>query len=199
MSIFDRMLIRMAMKKTLSRKEKVLKTALQMVAAGGFQAAPISEIASKSKVAVGTIYHHFSSKEALTDAMYVHCKQHLVQAITSGLDGKGNFRKKYDKLWDNFISHYITNPTEVSFLAQYSSSSVISANAQKEGEKADKALLDFIAEGVKSKELGKLEASVATEYLFGAMFSSARYASRSKKNSKEFSAFRDLTWSAMRK
>lgn len=199
MIIFDRMFIRMTMKKTLSRKEKVLKTALQMVAAGGFQNAPISEIASKAKVAVGTIYHHFASKEMMIDAMFIYCKKNLSDALISGLEGKGNTRKKYDKIWENFVSYHGTNSSEVTFLAQFSSSSVISASAQKEGEKMDKGIVDFINEGIKSKDLGKHDAAIAADFLFGAMIAASRYAGKSKKNSKEINQFRDLTWSALKK
>ena len=86
------------MKKSMTRKEKVLKTALQMVATGGFQGAPISELAAKSKVAVGTIYHHFANKDEMVGAMYLMCKENLVGALTVALDGKATATKRLEKI-----------------------------------------------------------------------------------------------------
>ena len=63
------------MAKEISRRDKVVNTALKLISNGGFHASPMSELAKLSGVAVGTIYHHFPSKEDLAAAAMVKLMQ----------------------------------------------------------------------------------------------------------------------------
>jgi AcrR family transcriptional regulator len=189
------------MKKSMTRKEKVLKTALQMVATGGFQGAPISELAAKSKVAVGTIYHHFANKDEMVGAMYLMCKENLVGALTTALDGKATTSKRFEKMWEAFQGYSLTNGIEVSFLDQYNASPLITADQQKAAEKMDQALVKFFADGIKSKDFAKGEANTHLEFFYTNAFAAARKVGKGKKKNgpKEAEALRDLTWSALKK
>lgn len=189
------------MKKTISRKEKVLKTALQMVAAGGFQGAPIAELAAKSKVAVGTIYHHFANKDEMVIEMYLLCKQEMASALAPALEGKNNTAKKFDAMWNAAMAHAAANPGQVSFLDQYSSSPLISASVVKAGEKLDTSIAKFFADGVKSKELKKSEVPVIQEFFMTNVIAAARKITKSKKkgSDKDTMAFKELTWAAIKK
>ncbi|BCW87236.1 HTH-type transcriptional repressor Bm3R1 [Alphaproteobacteria bacterium SO-S41] len=53
----------------LGKRLKILDGALAVFEAKGFHAAAVPEIAAASSVAVGTIYRHFPTKEALGEAL----------------------------------------------------------------------------------------------------------------------------------
>lgn len=186
----------------MTRKEKVLRTALQMVASGGFQGAPIAELAAKSKVAVGTIYHHFASKDEMVAAMYLLCKESLSESLTKAIDPKASSQKKFEKLWDAYLDHAAKNPVEFSFLDQYKSSPLITAAVVKSAEKFDAPVNGWIKEGLKNKDLRKAEDTVLIEYFNANVNAAARiHVSKAKKklSSKELAALRDMAWAGLKK
>ncbi len=185
----------------MTRKEKVLRTALQMVATGGFQGAPIAELAAKSKVAVGTIYHHFANKEEMVAAMYLLCKENLSESLSKAADGKNNTQKKFEKLWDAYLDHAAKNAVEFSFLEQYKSSPLITPAVMKSAEKFDAPVSTFVADGLKAKDLKKVEAAVLAEFFNSNVSAAAKLqASKSKKkfSGKDLGSLRDMAWSAMK-
>lgn len=52
-------------KKKKARKEKILKTALELFNERGFEEVKIRDIAARAELAVGTLYNYFSSKDHL--------------------------------------------------------------------------------------------------------------------------------------
>ena len=52
------------------KKEAILKSTLELIKDNGFHGTPISEIARHAGVASGTIYHYFSSKDAIIITLY---------------------------------------------------------------------------------------------------------------------------------
>lgn len=172
-----------------------------MVAAGGFQGAPIAELAAKSKVAVGTIYHHFANKDEMVAAMYLLCKEEMASAIAPALEGKNNAAKKFDAMWNAAMLHASANAVQISFLDQYSSSPLISATVVKAGEKLDAGITKFFADAVKSKELRKVEPAMLQDFFMTNVIAAARKVAKAKKKGadKEVAAIKDLTWTAIKK
>ena len=56
---------------TAARRETILAAALEEFNAHGVAAASIEEIRSRSGASVGSIYHHFASKEGIAAALYL--------------------------------------------------------------------------------------------------------------------------------
>ena len=184
----------------MTKKEKILRTALQLVASGGFQGAPIAELAAKSKVAVGTIYHHFASKDEMVAAMYLYCKENLANALEGALVDKASGAKKFDKVWSAFIEFASKNSVEFSFLDQYKSSPLITSAVIKSAEKFDAGLNKYFNDGLKGKEFKKAEANQLLEFFYTNVFSAARaVASKKKSATKDADVFREMTWSAFKK
>ena len=53
------------------KRSLILQGTLDLIDERGLQSTPMSAIAKRSGVAMGTIYHHFESKEELVAALYV--------------------------------------------------------------------------------------------------------------------------------
>ena len=51
-----------------ARRERVVRAALELAAEGGYDAVQMRDVASRSEVALGTIYRYFSSKDHLLAA-----------------------------------------------------------------------------------------------------------------------------------
>jgi AcrR family transcriptional regulator len=54
-----------------ARRERIIRAALELAAEGGYDAVQMRDVASRADVALGTIYHYFSSKDHLLAATLV--------------------------------------------------------------------------------------------------------------------------------
>jgi TetR/AcrR family fatty acid metabolism transcriptional regulator len=57
-------------RKTMSKKEQIRAAAVKIIARDGFFNATTDKIAAEAKVAVGTLYNYFSSKEEILDYIF---------------------------------------------------------------------------------------------------------------------------------
>jgi hypothetical protein len=86
-------------------------------------------------------------------------------------------------------------------LEQYKSSPLITPAVLKSAEKFDAPVTNFVAEGLKGKDLKKVEANILTEFFNSNVSAAAKLqASKSKKkfSGKDLESLRDMAWSAMK-
>jgi AcrR family transcriptional regulator len=191
----------MAKKPVISRKEKVMKTALTMVANGGFHSTPMAGLAEKSGVAVGTIYHHFASKEELITALYGHVTAGISAACQSSVEGKGTYKDKFIRLWTALFDHFSSNKSEFAFLEQFQNSPFISTRLEEEGRKSLSGIYQFFKAGSKEGKLSKLDGILLAEYTFSTVATAARahaYGGKRKLTPKDITALAEMTWAAVK-
>ncbi|MFM9984147.1 MAG: TetR/AcrR family transcriptional regulator [Flavobacteriales bacterium] len=185
----------------ISKKDKVLQTALKMVASGGFHASPMSEVARRSGVAVGTIYHYYATKDDMICDLYLLCKSHMSEAMVKSLQKEGKIRERFENLWKALYTHYINNPFEFSFLQQYHNSPFVGKETETESEKYYAAVIDFFKAGIKKGSIRKSDITVLTEFLYAAVTAAVNtHLSKNKKNltKKDIADFVEMSWSAIK-
>src|SRR2546423_7587612 len=67
-------------------RERIVQAAHELVAEGGFAAAPVAAVAQRAKVATGSVYRHFSSKADLFAEVFRRAAQHEVDAVAEAPD-----------------------------------------------------------------------------------------------------------------
>jgi len=107
------------------KKERIFKATLDLIAKKGFHGASMLSIAMKARVAAGTIYTYFRSKEDLIDALYLYQLEQLDQAILKGFREDAPPEENLKNFWIHWLFYYITHPKEFLFLEQYGSSPFI--------------------------------------------------------------------------
>src|SRR5262245_22184614 len=65
--------------------ERVLDAALDRFTARGVYDATIQDLAARADVSVGSIYHHFGSRERVAFALYCRCMESLLGAVTEAV------------------------------------------------------------------------------------------------------------------
>jgi AcrR family transcriptional regulator len=63
------------------RRERIIRAALDLAAEGGYDAVQMRDVAGRADVALGTIYHYFSSKDHLLAATLVQWAVDLEQLL----------------------------------------------------------------------------------------------------------------------
>jgi len=119
--------------KVQDKKALVLKATLELISEQGFCGTPVSQIAKKANVAVGTIYLYFPTKEDLINTLYIDIKTHLAQYIFKNYSESTPTRESFLILLRNIADYFIGRPTEFLFIEQYSNSPLITADTRNGG------------------------------------------------------------------
>ena len=115
------------------KKTAVLQATLELISEQGFHATPMSQIAQKANIGVGTIYRYFPSKEDLINSLYIQVKSRLAQHVFKNHLDKKPVRKSFVLLIRTIIDYLIANPMEFLFMEQYANSPLITTATRQEG------------------------------------------------------------------
>lgn len=115
-----------------NKKLIILDTALTLFVNQGFHATSTASIAKKSGVATGTLFHHFPTKDALLNQLFLSIKQQFADEVKAQLNPKENIEQSAQQLWNVAISWGLTNPIKQKFIQQYAQSSTISQETKQQ-------------------------------------------------------------------
>jgi TetR/AcrR family transcriptional regulator, repressor of fatR-cypB operon len=115
--------------RTGGRRDDVLAAALELFAERGFHGASIPEIAARAKIAPGTIYRHFASKEALVNELYQRSKRALAEALLGGEPG-ADLRLQFGHLWWRLVAFVRAQPLAFSFLELHHHGAYLDADSR---------------------------------------------------------------------
>ncbi|MCZ4339370.1 TetR/AcrR family transcriptional regulator [Shewanella colwelliana] len=124
------------------RKQAILDTALALFVAQGFHATTTASIAREAGVATGTLFHHFASKDALMDHLFLAVKQEFADAIVSAANQSGDLKQDAKTLWFSALDWAIAHPLKQEFFQLYSMSPTIEQPVRAQ---AMNTILGFIA------------------------------------------------------
>jgi AcrR family transcriptional regulator len=158
-----------------TKYDSILAAALTLFTTHGFQGAPTSRIAQEAGVATGTLFHHFESKEALINALYLSIKEELAAALRHGLEDDQTVESNVKQLWLNTLRWILSHPVEHQFLTQFGSSTAISA-LSKEQAMTDTAFMAALVERGKREGIIKnLPTELLGELHYAMTQAAARY------------------------
>lgn len=120
---------------SMSKKDKILKEATKLITQEGINGSPMSQIAKKAGVAVGTIYHHFKSKEEIINEIYVSIRKKVGDVIIESSKNIVDLKKEFKSVSLAIYVYYVNNPIEYSFLNQLEHSPIITKESHAESEK----------------------------------------------------------------
>lgn len=100
----------MARPKSEDKKQALLEAATSAIAQSGI-AASTAMIARSAGVAEGTLFRYFSTKDDLLNALYLHLKSDLCQAMLAGLVDTDSPKAFTHGIWNSYIDWGVRNPT----------------------------------------------------------------------------------------
>ena len=109
----------MAKKAKPSKRDAILEAMLDIVVERGFHDAPMSLLAQRSGASAGVIYHYFSSKEEIIQALYEHIRGLKLEALLAGFSPSEEPRKTFLRGCLNAYNFYRKHQREMRFYEQY--------------------------------------------------------------------------------
>ena len=97
----------------------VYQASLELIAEQGFHGTPMSQIAKKAGVGVGSIYRYFSDKEDLIHSVHAQADQRVTAALAVAYVAGASEKEQFFTMLKSLTKHLIKNPLEFRFLEQY--------------------------------------------------------------------------------
>jgi AcrR family transcriptional regulator len=148
--------------------DAILTAALHLFGERGFHGTAVPEVAKRAKVAAGTIYTYFPSKEALVNALYRKWKTALGQQVFTKYPIDAAPREQFDVMWTTMVEFALQNREAFVFLELHHHASYL----DKESKELESQLKDFasgaLARGQAAGVFKEMDTVVLMELLFGA-------------------------------
>lgn len=91
------------------KREVIVRAAVELFSEQTYEGTRMPEVASRARVAAGTIYHYFEGKEALVNAVYqaakIQMKDYLIDTMPDGLAAEEGFAWMWRRLWEFSSDH----------------------------------------------------------------------------------------------
>lgn len=118
-------------KGALKDKRKLLiDAAIELFSTQGFWNTSTASIAKHAKVATGTLFNYFPSKQDLIDGVFTEIEQDLYSQLVVNLDD--DFKFELRKLWGCYIHWSLQNPIRHGLLTQLKMSELVSQQLEDE-------------------------------------------------------------------
>ncbi|HEX2622719.1 MAG TPA: TetR/AcrR family transcriptional regulator, partial [Phototrophicaceae bacterium] len=117
------------------KRTAALKATLELISEQGFHGTPMSQIAQRANIGVGTIYRYFDNKEDLINALYLELKTRMVRSLIQSYSENLTVQEGFHQFLTATIHYLIEHPAELSFAEQYENSPLITATSREEASK----------------------------------------------------------------
>ncbi len=101
------------------KRAEILAAALELITERGFHAAPMAMIAAKAKVAAGTIYCYFESKDVLIRSLYGEIEEKILDELVDGCDVEQPIRERFIFLFCRLVDYFMEHPLYFRYVEQF--------------------------------------------------------------------------------
>ena len=185
----------------MDKKEAIFNSTLALIQKYGFHGTPMSQIALQSGVAIGTIYHHFESKDDLIIDLFRYTKEHITEYIFKDNHEGVDFKKRFFSLWTNIVGFYIEHPEYLSFVDQFYSSPYLKKVLTAEIMCGEDSVSKFLREGVEQKYLKGLDVNIISTVFIGTAVSTVKrhLNEHNQLNKESFKHVVEILWDGIKK
>jgi AcrR family transcriptional regulator len=149
--------------KNPDKRAEIMQVALQLLTEHGFDRVPVSMIAEKANVAVGTIYIYFASKDILITEIFSELESNISSELKKNKLTDKSIRDKFLYLTRTIVEYFISHPLHFGYMEQYINSPFgVSLRRDKLSGKMDAndIFLETFKEGINGKILKDLPLEV---------------------------------------
>jgi AcrR family transcriptional regulator len=164
------------MAKNSNKKEIALMTLLDLIAERGIQDAPMSMVADRSGIAIGTMYHHFKNKEEMVEALYALLKEQMGIALSKGIQPDTGIKERFFSYWNNLYKFYSKSPNRFYFLEQCDKHPVVRSKVREENMVHYAHIYAFFEEGKAKGVLREMDTEVMLAFVYGTVVSTVHAA-----------------------
>lgn len=149
------------------KKEAVFQSTLKLISELGVHNTPMSKIAKDSGVAVGTIYHHFSSKEEILNELYLEIKKEFGERLDAVLDKNMSPEQTFSETFKTVYHFYSGNPLKFIFTEQVDFTPIISEEVKKKSQMFYQSMIRFLEELIADGTFRQIPLNLLSQLCYG--------------------------------
>jgi len=173
---------------------------LELVVEQGIHATPMSQLAKKSNVAIGTIYHHFKNKNEIIEEIYKMIYKDFGIVLMANLEGH-NYQDQFETMWLNLYNYFVTNPLAFKFSEWVGVPPIISREIVNQTKPHYNNVKEFFFRGIKENHLNDINIRLIMQLSYGNVVSAVRLKVKSElpMNKEELKDAIRASWNAIKK
>ena len=153
-----------------SVKRHILRVALDRFNENGIDATTIEDIRDRAETSIGSMYHHFGSKDGLLAALYFIALDDQLALIEPQIERASDPRSAISGLVASYLEWVVQQPKLARFMFQ--ARSYVAAGPHKDGlternQRRYRTLLKRLREGVKAGVIRQLPSELYASLLVG--------------------------------
>jgi AcrR family transcriptional regulator len=161
--------------------EQIFQATLVLVKEKGLAGITMSEIASAAKIATGTLYIYFESKEKLINELFTKCRKSSVDIYFKDYDTGLPFVQGIRRIWFNLLEFRMNHFKESVFMDQCYHSPFITETTKEFTKKMIQPLYKLVERGKEEKQLKNLDAFLLLIFMVSGINEYVKHSVYSKK------------------
>jgi len=154
------------------KRTKIIETAIELFVTQGLQQTSMAQLSQVSGVAVGTMYHHFKSKDVLIEAIFLYIQEDFGKSIElKGEDLDLPFEKRFELSFKKAFHYYPNHPNNFFFIDTHNYSPIIPRKVREEGRRFYQQSMDLLKEGVDSGTFIDIHPTLAIRWVYNSIVS----------------------------
>tara|TARA_X000000950_G_scaffold28085_1_gene30272 strand:- start:39888 stop:40457 length:570 start_codon:yes stop_codon:yes gene_type:complete len=167
------------------KKEKILNAAIELFSEHGV-GVPTAKIAKNAGVSNGTLFNYFATKQELIDAMYLHIKYIISQAIINDIDFSADVKEIFYNLWRGYIGWACTNPRDYTVIDLLNTSQILSPEVITKGRDFFSDINDAAIRAIDEKKFVDLPCDYICEVAGSLMNATINYIQKNELTGAEY-------------
>ncbi|PJZ68342.1 hypothetical protein CH373_17430 [Leptospira perolatii] len=115
----------------ISLRERILRSALKLFSTRGYFETHIPDIATDSKLGVGSIYRNFRNKNDLFNESFRRCIRNFEDRVIKDLDSERIQKKRFHLFWSKLTVYFKESSNEFIFIDRYANCPFLDAESEK--------------------------------------------------------------------
>ena len=148
-------------------RDLILSTALRLFVEKGYFASSIHDIRHAAGLSIGSIYHHFDSKESIASAIYDDLLGRMTSMVEDASDSHMTAKAKCRAIISALFSMHGTDPLTVHFVLHAQHREFLPDAPPICSTRPFELMKQIIEEGIASGEIRLIDPVVAGAILFG--------------------------------
>ncbi len=153
----------------MDKTERILNAALALIIERGLERTPMSKIADRAEVGMGTVYKYFKNKEDIINGIYVKIKEEEAAFVFVNNSYNSNVEQIFNDYYSRMIDYFLSNPLKFNFISQYAFSPIIKAEVQKTAMSKFHHFDKLYEKGLEENIFKTIQAEHLTFFVFSAI------------------------------
>lgn len=163
-------------KEQMDKKSAILVAALDLFVKQGYHSTSTASIAKAAGVATGTLFHHYPSKDAIMNSLFLNIKQEFADYIMQHSLTHDDLEKYTYNVWNKAIDWAIENPLKQLFFLKFSLSSALSPDVRQQGMNTIlHIIVDIVQRGREQQIIADYPIDLLLENCHGQYLASIRF------------------------